>query len=250
MEKEKYKHHKLKVTEFFQIITDCCIFVKFYMKNFYKLISIVLILFSIIYGLLNDVPRLPILNESIRNLYFHVPMWFVLLFQMSISLYYALYFLSSQKIENDIKSNAAAQIGFFFAIPGILTGMLWAKVTWGTYWTFSDPKLNGVAMAILVYTAYFILRNSIDDEVKKAKLAAVYNIFAYVMTIVFILILPRLTDSLHPGNGGNPAFNQYDLNNNMRIVFYPAVIGWILLSIWLFELKVKIKKYKNQIQDL
>lgn len=213
----------------------------------YKILSVVLILFSIIAGLLNDVPRLAILNESIRNLYFHVPMWFVLLFQMSLSLYYALKFLSYQDIQNDIKSVSAAQIGFFFSIPGIITGMLWAKVTWGTYWTFSDPKLNGVAMSILVYTAYFILRNSIDDEIKKGKLSAVYNIFAYVMMMVFIMILPRLTDSLHPGNGGNPAFSKYDLNNNMRIVFYPAVLGWILLSIWLFEIKLRIKTIQQHL---
>lgn len=192
-------------------------------------------------------PRLAILNESIRNLYFHVPMWFVLLFQMSLSLYYALKFLSNQDLQNDLKSVSAAQIGFFFSIPGIITGMLWAKVTWGTYWTFSDPKLNGVAMSILVYTAYFILRNSIDDEIKKAKLSAVYNIFAYVMMMVFIMILPRLTDSLHPGNGGNPAFSKYDLNNNMRIVFYPAVLGWILFSIWLLEIKLRIKTLQQHL---
>jgi len=218
------------------------------MKNlWYKILSVVLILFSIIAGLLNDVPRLAILNESIRNLYFHVPMWFVLLFQMSLSLYYALKFLSNQDLQNDLKSVSAAQIGFFFSIPGIITGMLWAKVTWGTYWTFSDPKLNGVAMSILVYTAYFILRNSIDDEIKKAKLSAVYNIFAYVMMMVFIMILPRLTDSLHPGNGGNPAFSKYDLNNNMRIVFYPAVLGWILFSIWLLEIKLRIKTIQQHL---
>jgi len=218
------------------------------MKNlWYKILSVVLILFSIIAGLLNDVPRLAILNESIRNLYFHVPMWFVLLFQMSLSLYYALKFLSNQDLQNDLKSVSAAQIGFFFSIPGIITGMLWAKVTWGTYWTFSDPKLNGVAMSILVYTAYFILRNSIDDEIKKAKLSAVYNIFAYVMMMVFIMILPRLTDSLHPGNGGNPAFSKYDLNNNMRIVFYPAVLGWILFSIWLLEIKLRIRTLQQHL---
>lgn len=219
------------------------------MRKLYKPIAVVLISFSIVAGMLNDVPRLPILNESIRNLYFHVPMWFVLLFQMTVSLIYALKYLSNYQIENDIKSMCAAQIGFFFSIPGILTGMLWAKVTWGTYWTFSDPKLNGVAMAILVYAAYFILRHSIEDEIKKAKLSAVYNVFAYVMMMVFIMILPRLTDSLHPGNGGNPAFSQYDLNNNMRWVFYPAVLGWILLSVWLYELKMRIHYIYHQLQD-
>ena len=58
---------------------------------------------------------------------------------------------------------------------------------------------------------------------------AIYNIIAFVMMIVFIGVLPRMTDSLHPGNGGNPAFGNYDLDSNMRMVFYPAVIGWILM---------------------
>lgn len=217
------------------------------MRFYYKIFAILLISFSIIAGLLNDVPALPILNESIRNLYFHVPMWFVLLFQMTISVIYALKFLSTNDLKNDIISVSSAQVGFFFSIPGILTGMLWAKSTWGTYWTFADPKLNGVAMAILVYIAYFILRQSTEDEIKKAKLSAVYNIFAYVMMMVFIMILPRMTDSLHPGNGGNPAFSQYDLNNNMRLVFYPAVLGWILLSLWLLEIKIKIKNFSKQL---
>ncbi len=200
-------------------------------------------------GLWNEVPRFAILNESIRNLYFHVPMWFALLFQMSVSLYYALKFLSYQNMEDHVKSVCAAEVGYFFALPGILTGMLWAKTTWGTYWTFADPKLNGVAMAILVYTAYFILRASVEDEIKKAKLSAVYNVFAYVMMMVFIMILPRMTDSLHPGNGGNPAFSQYDLNNDMRMVFYPAVIGWVLFSIWLLEIKIRIKLVQNKINE-
>ena len=115
-----------------------------------------------------------------------------------------------------------------------------AKYTWGTWWTFQDPKLNGVAIAILIYLSYFILRNSIVDELKRARISAVYNVFAFVMMIVFIMILPRLTDSLHPGNGGNPAFGKYDLDNNMRTVFYPAIIGWILLSCWMFDVKKRI----------
>ena len=88
--------------------------------------------------------------------------------------------------------------------------------------------------------AYFILRSSIDDEQKRARIAAVYNIFAFVMMFVFIMILPRLTDSLHPGNGGNPAFGKYDLDSNMRMVFYPAVIGWVLLSLWVLNVKRRL----------
>jgi heme exporter protein C len=131
-------------------------------------------------------------------------------------------------------------VGLFLCVPGLVTGSLWAKFTWGTWWTFQDPKLNGVAISMLIYLAYFILRFSVEDELKRARISAVYNIFAFVMMNVFIMVLPRLTDSLHPGNGGNPAFGKYDLDNNMRTVFYPAVIGWVLFSYWIFELKNRL----------
>jgi heme exporter protein C len=210
------------------------------MKRAYKILSVILILYTLFWGLLNPVPRLDILNETIRNVYYHVPVWFAMLFMMTVSLIYSIRHLQSSNLVQDIKADNAAQVGLFFCFPGLLTGSLWAKFTWGTWWTFQDPKLNGVAISILIYLAYFILRMSIDDEQKKARISAVYNVFAYVMMNVFIMILPRLTDSLHPGNGGNPAFGKYDLDSNMRLVFYPAVVGWVLFSYWIFEIKSRI----------
>ena len=87
-----------------------------------------------------------------------------------------------------------------------------------------------------------MLRNSIKDESKKRKISSVYNVFAFAMLIPLIFILPRLTDSLHPGNGGNPGFNVYDLDSQLRIVFYPAVVGFILLGIWITDIKLKLSK--------
>lgn len=210
------------------------------MIKWWKILSALLILYTLVWGMLGPVPHLDILNETIRNVYYHVPIWFAMLFQMGYSVVYAVKQLSKNDLHNDIISNQAAQTGLFFAIPGLLTGSMWAKFTWGTWWTFQDPKLNGVAIAVLIYLAYFILRSSIDDEQKRARIAAVYNIFAFVMMFVFIMILPRLTDSLHPGNGGNPAFGKYDLDSNMRLVFYPAVIGWVLLSLWILDVKKRL----------
>lgn len=219
------------------------------MKHLYKIISVVLILYTLVWGLLNQVPRLDILNETIRNVYYHVPVWFAMLFMMTVSLIYSVMSLSSNDIKKDSRAYNAAVVGFFFSIPGLLTGSVWARYTWGTWWTFQDPKLNGVAISILIYLAYFILRSSVDDESKRARISAVYNIFAFVMMNVFIMVLPRLTDSLHPGNGGNPAFAKYDLDANMRMVFYPAVVGWILFSFWIFEIRNRITLLKQRIDD-
>jgi heme exporter protein C len=126
--------------------------------------------------------------------------------------------------------------------------MIWAKFTWGAYWV-NDPKLNGAAVTLLIYFAYLILRGSLEEEQKRAKVSAVYNIFAYVMLLVFLMIWPRMNgvDSLHPGNGGNPAFSSYDLDSNMRLVFYPAIIGWTLIGVWMMTLRVRIRKIQQQL---
>jgi heme exporter protein C len=91
------------------------------------------------------------------------------------------------------------------------------------------------------------LRNSIDEEQKRAKISAIYNIFAFPVMVVLIMVLPRMTDSLHPGNGGNPAFGKLDMDNRMRIVLYPAFIAWSFIAIWIASLRYRIRliEYKR-----
>ncbi len=194
-----------------------------------------------------EIPYKSILYETIRNLNFHVTMWFVLLALMTLSVVYAVQTLRNKQYA-DLYSAVAVKVGFYFAVLGIITGSIWAKFTWGAWWV-NDPKLNGAALTVLVYAAYMVLRQSIPDPDKRARLSAVYNVFAYVLMIVFIQILPRLTDSLHPGNGGNPAFSQYDLDNNLRAIFYPATLGWILVGVWIWNLKSRLGKIHLQIAE-
>jgi heme exporter protein C len=210
----------------------------------WKWLSIILISYSLIVGMLIEVPALPILNESIRNLFYHVTQWFGMMILLTVSLVYSIRHLIKGKMTTDRMAAESVNVALFMGVIGILTGSLWAKFTWGAWWT-NDPKLNGVAMGMLVYLAYIVLRGSMDEEQKRARVAAVYNIFAYVMFMVFIMVLPRLTDSLHPGNGGNPGFGGYDLNNSMKLVFYPAVIGWTLLGVWLVNLRVRIGQLES-----
>ena len=215
-------------------------------KNWWKLIAIIFVFYTIIAGFLFKVPAQPILHETIRNLYFHVPMWFAMMTILFVSLWNSIAYLSKSNIQSDILASQAANTGMLVGFLGLITGSIWARYTWGAWWV-ADTKLNGAAITILIYLAYFVLRGSIDEEQKRARIAAVYNIFAYVMLIVFLMILPRMNDSLHPGNGGNPGFNKYDLDSTMRMVFYPAVIGWILLAVWIFTLRVRLEKIKRKI---
>jgi heme exporter protein C len=211
----------------------------------FKLAAVLLVFYALIGGLLVDVPALNILNESIRNLFFHVTSWFAMVFLFILSFAYSIKYLRTGAEKDDLLARTFVQTGMIFGAAGLVTGMLWARYTWGAYWV-PDPKLNGAAIALLAYLAYGILRNSFTDPLQRGKISAVYNIFAFVMMLLFIFILPRMTDSLHPGNGGNPAFSGYDLDNTMRLIFYPATIGWILLGLWIAEIKVRLEVLKEK----
>ncbi len=215
-------------------------------SNWWKILSIILLVYSIIGGLLFAVPRLNIVNETIRALYFHVPMWFGMVVLFLASTIYAIKYLRNPNFQNDTYSVEFANVGLVFGLLGIFTGMIWANYTWGSPW-HGDPKQNGAAIALLVYLAYFILRGSVNNEEQRARLSAVYNIFAFVAMVPLIFIIPRMTSSMHPGSGGNPGFNMYDLDSKMRMVFYPAVIGWILLGVWITSLRIRMRIAEEKI---
>jgi heme exporter protein C len=176
-------------------------------------------------------------------------MWFGMVLLFLISFINAIRYLGKPSPEMDRKVVAYANVGLVFGILGILTGMLWANYTWGSPW-HGDPKQNGAAIALLVYLAYFVLRGSLDNEEQRARLSAVYNIFAFAAMIPLIFIIPRMTSSMHPGSGGNPGFNMYDLDSSMRLIFYPAVIGWFLIGLWIASLRIRIKTIEEKILEL
>jgi heme exporter protein C len=218
-------------------------------KTWLKVTTIILLLYTIIGGFLLEVPRLNIVNETIRALYFHVPMWFGMVVLYCVSTYYAVQYLRKPSIQKDILSVEFAHTGLLLGFLGIFTGMVWANYTWGSPW-HGDPKQNGAAISTLVYLAYFVMRGSIENEEQRARLSAVYNIFAFAAMIPLIFIIPRMTSSMHPGSGGNPGFNMYDLDSKMRMVFYPAVAGWILLGVWIASLRVRIRLIDEKITEL
>ena len=223
---------------------------KFIYQTWWKVAAVLLVLSTFYTGLVLKAPRLPIIHETIRNLYFHVPMWMGMLTVFVVSVYFSIKYLQTGKEEHDLAAVESVNTGLLFYTLGLLTGMLWAKFTWGEFWS-GDPKQNSAAIAFLLYCAYLVLRNSIDEEQKRAKISAIYNIFAFPIMIVLIFVIPRMTDSLHPGNGGNPAFGRYDLDGRMRAVFYPAMAGWSLLAVWIATIRYRIRliEYKNNSLD-
>ncbi len=208
--------------------------------SWWKILTLVILTYVLIMGLAGEVPRQAILNETVRNLYFHVTMWFGMVIFLLISLVYAIRYLSSNDIVYDDKSAEFVNIGVLYGIIGFVTGALWGNFTWGSPLP-KDPKILSAAIAMLAYFAYLVLRSAFEDEQKRARITSVYNIFAFVIFNVLIFILPRMTDTLHPGQGGNPGFSIYDNDNIMKPVFYPAVIGWTLLGVWIATLRIRLK---------
>ena len=210
-------------------------------QSWWKILSLVLLTITFIAGFLGGVPVKPILNETIRNLYFHVSMWFSMMIFFIVSLVYSIKYLRTNNIIFDRYAAEYARSGIVFGVLGLLTGMIWANYTWGKFWN-NDPKQLGAAIALLIYFAYLVLRNSLQEEDKRAKTSAVYNVFAFAMLIPTIWVIPRLMDSLHPGGMGNPAFDTKDIDNRMRMIFWPAAIpGWTLLGVWITTLRIRLR---------
>lgn len=203
--------------------------------KWWKVLCVLLLGYTFICGLLVEIPNVALLHETVRNLFFHVPCWFAMLLLMLTSLVYSIKYLRTGKTKYDLAAVALLRMAVAFGILGYLTGMLWGNYIWGNLvsWITNDTKILGTAIGLLIYFAYFILRGSIEDEEKRARVSAVYSIFAFILLNVAINVIPRLTDSLHPGSGGNATFTVYELDNHLRMVFYPAVIGYFLLGLWI-----------------
>lgn len=212
-------------------------------QYWWKILGFALLVYSFVAGFFIEVPDIGNLQHSIRNFFFHVPMWFCQFTLVTISVVYSILFLRKPFARYDIYASEFARTGIVFGSLGLITGAIWANYTWGAPWN-NDPKQLGAAIALLIYLAYFVLRNSMTDIDKRGRVAAVYNIFAYCMYVPLIFILPRMVESLHPGGKGvegNPGLGGEDLDPTMRIVFWPAVLGWILLGIWITSLRLRLR---------
>jgi heme exporter protein C len=189
-----------------------------------------------------------ILGETIRNTFFHVPLWFAMFILFIAALIFCIRYLKTFNLDDDRKAAAFTNAGMLLGLLGLITGAIWAKYTWGAFWSW-DVKQNLTAVGLLIYGAYFVLRASFEDPERRGRISAVYNIFAFATLIPLFYVIPKMTDSLHPGAGGNIAFGSQDLDNTMRLVFYPAIIGWTLMGAWIAQIVFRINNLREQLLE-
>jgi heme exporter protein C len=217
-----------------------------------RLGSILLITYTLVAGILVPMvpspqglfqfPLIPGLEQKARNIFFHVPSAWTTVVAFLVSLWYGARYLRSKDIDHDLASEAAAGLGFMFCILATVTGALWAKFNWGSFWNW-DPRQTSIFILLLIYGAYFALRSAVEVEETRARLSAVYAILAGLTVPFFIFVLPRLVGGLHPGAAGDPdgagPVVNFKMSGPMFVVFFAGLIGFNLLFVWMFQLRLR-----------
>jgi heme exporter protein C len=228
--------------------------------RYVKFGSILLITFVIVAGLgiplsanpqgFFEFPIIPGLEDKARNLFFHVPVAWTAVLAFLVSTYFGFRYLRTKELEYDFKSVSSAGLGLLFCVLATVTGALWARFNWGSFWNW-DPRQTSIFILLLIYGAYFALRSAIESEEKRASLSAVYAIISGLTAPFFIFVMPRMMPGLHPGSKGDPSgkgplFESNMIAPNMRVIFYISLAGFTLLFIWLLQMKIKTAKLEYE----
>jgi heme exporter protein C len=196
-------------------------------------------------------PFVPSLEERIKILNLHVPMAWVSVIAFLIGMIYSVRFLKTKDFDFDDKAVVSAALGTLFAILATVTGMLWAKYNWGSYWNW-DPRQTSILILILIYAAYFALRSAIDNEESKARLSSVYSIIAFVTVPFLIFILPRMSGGLHPGSAedvnAGPVISQQQsaLDSVMVYSFGLSLLAFTLIFFWMLNIHIRYRYLKRK----
>jgi heme exporter protein C len=192
-----------------------------------------------------EFPFIPGLGERARNIFFHVPLAWISALGFLSALYFGIRYLRSGKVDDDLGSVSSAGLGFLFGILAALTGSVWAKFNWGSFWSW-DPRETSILILLMIYGAYFTLRSAVVSYEKKAGLSAVYVIIAGAVSPFFIFVLPRLNTGLHPGEAENTAgfmpVVQLGMPVNMMLLLCLALTAFTLLFFWMLDIRIRIAR--------
>lgn len=189
-----------------------------------------------------EFPSIPGLEEKARIIFFHVPTAWLSVMAFITSMLYGIRYLRHKDPMDDLTSASAAGLGFLFCVLATVTGAVWAKFNWGSYWNW-DPRETSIFVLLLIYGAYFSLRAAVEVEEKRATLSSVYSIIAAVTVPFFVFIMPRIMTGLHPGAKGDPdgagPVIEFKMSANMRVVFFSSLIAFTMLFLWMLSLRVR-----------
>ncbi len=198
-----------------------------------------------------DYPFVPSLDERIKILNLHVPLAWIAVIAYLLSMIYSIKYLRTNDVKWDIYNASAASLGTIFAILATVTGMLWAKYNWGSYWNW-DPRQTSIFILIMIYAAFFALRSAIENEDRRAKLSSVYSIISFVTVPFLVFVLPRLAGGLHPGSKGDvnagPLVSSQPsaLDTNLVFGFGLSLLAFTLVFYWILNLLIRANILKHK----
>lgn len=199
--------------------------------------SIIFLTFIFLYAVFFIAPPLKTLGNLAKIALFHIPVAWVAVLAFFLSAFWSFRYLKTRNLRFDLKSYVAAKLGFIFTVLATLSGAIFAKLTWGSFWNF-DPRQTTIFILLLLYGAYLILRLNSFDKVKRAKLASVYSLFSAITVPFLVFIIPRFYFSLHPSPliqvGG-----KIDMDRIFLLVLVFALFYTTLLFFYLFKRMVQ-----------
>ncbi len=219
--------------------------ITFHNKAFLILkILLVLFLVFVIYGSLYIAPEAQGFVSTSRVIFYHVPMAWVAVLAFLISAVYSILYLKNKNLDHDVHAASAAQLGFLFSVIATVTGSIWAKMEWGSFWNW-DPRETSILILLLIYAAYFSLRSAIENDEQRAQLSAVYSILAFVTVPFLVFVVPRVVETLHPENPVFEASPDKKMTPAIRWVFFSSIFAFTLLFLWILKLKIDLEKIKR-----
>jgi heme exporter protein C len=220
-------------------------------QNILKIILFIWIVLVIL-GAFLYAPTAKGLGEFTRVLFFHVPMAWITVLAFLLSAVYSILYLRNRQLRFDHHAEAANQLGILFAILATVTGSIWAKMAWGSFWNW-DPRETSIFILLLIYAAYFALRSAIEQEDRKAALSAVYSILAFVTVPFFIFIVPRIYEGLHPdvvGEVVKASDKKLVMGPKILLVFLSSLTGFTALFVWMVKMKFDLIRLKLKINEM
>jgi heme exporter protein C len=178
-------------------------------------------------------------GESSRILFFHVPMaWVSFVAFMTAGVQSVRYVAGGRDPRFDRSAAGAVELGQVFALLATITGAIWARIMWGSYWNW-DPRESAIVVALLYYAAYLALRQAVADDHTRARLSAAYAILGLVVAPFLYFVLPRLGFTLHP----EPVINtqgKMDVESRMLTVLIASSAGFTVLFYWMLSLRSRL----------
>ena len=195
-------------------------------------------------------PQEAIMGDVQRVFYFHVAAGWVGALAFLVTAIVGVIYLIRGEERWDRIAAASVEIGVVFTFINIVTGSIWARPIWNTWWTW-DPRLVTATIMLLIYIAYIMLRQGIDDPDRRARFSAVYGIVGFIsVPITFASI--RIFRTIHPvvvGSSDPTALGAFDMNAEMRVAFFFSLFTFTLIYITLLWYRLRLQQQKEKIEE-